>query len=147
MDTQTIKQIVKEELPKLVRSDKHIRKFVLEISREVNLEKANKKETESRFDRMMEELKTDRQEHSKKWEENLKEIRELRLEQNRKWEENLKEIRELRQEQNRKWEEQNKKWEENQEVIRKLLKKVEKHDTSIGALGARWGIRAPIRNG
>jgi hypothetical protein len=160
MDTQTVKQIVKEELPKLVRSDKRIRKFVLEISREVNLEKADKKETESRFDRIMEELKTDRQEQNKKWEENLKEIRELREEQNKKWEENLKEIRELReeqnkkweenqkeirelrQEQNRKWEEQNKKWEENQEVIRKLLKKVEKHDTSIGALGARWGIRA-----
>lgn len=99
MDTQTVKQIVKEELPKLVRSDKRIRKFVLELSKEVSLEKADKKETESRFDRILEELKQDR-------------------------------------------EEQNKKWEENQEVIRKLLKKVEKHDTSLGALGARWGIRA-----
>ncbi len=135
MDTQTVKQIVKEELPKLVISDKRIRKFVLELSREVNLEKADKKETESRFDRIMEELKTDRQEQNRKWEKNLKEIQELREEQNRKWEENQKEIRELR-------EEQNKKWEENQEVIRKLLKKVEKHDTTLGALGSRWGIRA-----
>ncbi|UCH97275.1 MAG: DUF3782 domain-containing protein [Candidatus Aminicenantes bacterium] len=124
MDTQTVKQIVKEELPKLVRSDKRIRKFVLELYREVSLEKADKRETESRFDRIMEELKTDRQEHNKKWEENLKEIRELR------------------EEQNRKWDGQNKKWEENQEVIRKLLKKVEKHDISIGGLGARWGMRA-----
>ena len=135
MDTQTVKQIVKEELPKLVISDKRIRKFVLELSREVNLEKADEKETESRFDRIMEELKTDRQEQNRKWEKNLKEIQELREEQNRKWEENQKEIRELR-------EEQNKKWEENQEVIRKLLKKVEKHDTTLGALGSRWGIRA-----
>jgi hypothetical protein len=99
VDTQTVKQIVKEELPKLVRSDKRIRKFVLDLYREVSLEKADKKETESRFDRILEELKQDR-------------------------------------------EEQNKKWEENQEVIRKLLKKVEKHDISIVALGARWGIRA-----
>jgi hypothetical protein len=106
MDTQTVKQIVKEELPKLVRSDKRIRKFVLDLYREVSLEKADKKETESRFDRILEELKQDREEQS------------------------------------RKWDEQNKKWEENQEVIRKLLKKVEKHDTSIGALGARWGMRA-----
>ena len=106
MDTQTVKQIVKEELPKLVRSDKRIRKFVLELSKEVSLEKADKKETESRFDRILEELKQDREE------------------------------------QNRKWAEQNKKWDENQEEIRELLKKVEKQDTSLGALGARWGIRA-----
>jgi hypothetical protein len=138
MDTQIVKQIVKEELPKLVRSDKRIRKFVLDLYREVSLEKADKKETESRFDRILEELKRDREaqsrkwdEQNKKWDENQEEIRELRDEQNRKWDE-----------QNRKWDEQNKKWEENQEVIRKLLKKVEKHDISIGALGARWGIRA-----
>jgi len=31
MDTQTVKQIMKEELPKLVRSDKRIRKFVLDM--------------------------------------------------------------------------------------------------------------------
>jgi hypothetical protein len=156
MDTQTVKQIVKEELPKLVRSDKRIRKFVLDLYKEVSLEKADNKETESRFDRILEELKQDREEQSrkwdeqnKKWDENQEEIRELRDEQNRKWDEqnkkwdeNQEEIRELRDEQNRKWEEQNKKWEENQEVIRKLLKKVEKHDTSLGALGARWGIRA-----
>jgi ribosome biogenesis protein Tsr3 len=49
MDTQTVKQIVREELPKLVRSDKRIRKFVLELYREVSLEKADKKETDSRF--------------------------------------------------------------------------------------------------
>jgi len=106
MDTQTVKQIVKEELPKLVRSDKRIRKFVLELYREVSLEKADKKETESRFDRILEELKQDREEQS------------------------------------RKWDEQNKKWEENQEEIRKLLKKVQKQDTTLGALGSRWGIRA-----
>lgn len=113
MDTQTVKQIVKDELPKLVRSDKRIRKFVLDLYREVSLEKADKKETESRFDRILEELKKDREEQSRKWDE-----------------------------QNKKWDEQNKKWEENQQVIRRLLKKVEKHEVSIGALGARWGIRA-----
>lgn len=117
MDAQTVKEIVKEELPKLVRSDKRIQKFVLDLYRKVSLEKADKKEPGSRFDRIMEELKKDREEQSRKWEENQAEIRDIR-------------------------EEQNKKWEENQEVIRKLLKKVEKHDISIGALGSRWGIRA-----
>ncbi|MGD2087926.1 MAG: DUF3782 domain-containing protein [Candidatus Aminicenantes bacterium] len=152
MDTQTVKQIVKDELPKLVRSDKRIRKFVLDLYREVSLEKADKKETESRFDRILEELKQDREEQSRKWDEQNKKWDE----QNKKWEENQAEILELRQEQNKKWDEQNKKWdehnkkweehnrkwEENQEVIRQLLKKVQKHDTTLGALGSRWGIRA-----
>ena len=167
MDTQAVKQIVKEELPKLVTSDKRIRKFVLDLYREVSLEKADKKETESRFDRILEELKKDREEQSKKWEENQAEIRKLREEQDkkwneqnkkweenqedirklreeqsRKWDENQAEIRKLREEQSRKWDEQNKKWEENQEDIRKLLKKTERYDTTLGALGSRWGIRA-----
>jgi hypothetical protein len=113
VDTQTVKQNVKDELPKLVRSDKRIRKFVLDLYREVTQEKADKKETESRFDRILEELKKDREEQSRKWDE-----------------------------ESRKWEEQNGRWDENQGVIRRLLKKVEKHEVSIGALGARWGIRA-----
>lgn len=149
MDAQTVKQIMKEELPKLVTSDKRIRKFVLDTYREVSLEKADKKETESRFDRILEELKQDREEQNKKWEENQAEIRKLREDQNKKWEENQAEIQKLREDQNkkweaqdRKWEAQNKKWEENQEGIRKLLKKVDKHETTLGALGSRWGIRA-----
>jgi hypothetical protein len=113
VDTQTVKQNVKDEIPKLVRSDKRIRKFVLDLYREVTQEKADKKETESRFDRILEELKKDREEQSRKWDE-----------------------------ESRKWEEQNGRWDENQGVIRRLLKKVEKHEVSIGALGARWGIRA-----
>jgi hypothetical protein len=120
VDTQTVKQNVKDELPKLVRSDKRIRKFVLDLYREVTQEKADKIETESRFDRILEELKKDREEQSRKWDE-----------ESRKWEE-----------QNGRWDEQNRRWDENQGVIRRLLKKVEKHEVSIGALGARWGIRA-----
>jgi hypothetical protein len=113
VDLQTVKHIVKEELPGLVRTDKRIRKFVLDLSREVSLEKADKKETESRFDRMMEELRRDREEQS------------------------------------RKWDEQNQRWEKNHEEIKKLLQIVQRHDTALGAVGARWGGRAEssFRNG
>jgi hypothetical protein len=118
VDTQTVKQIVKEELPELVISDKRIRKFVLDLYREVNLKKVRgKKETKSQFDRILDELKQDREEQARKWKESQEENRRIR-------------------------EEQDKKWEENQEQIRELLKKVQKHDISLGALGARWGIRA-----
>jgi hypothetical protein len=63
-------------------------------------------------------------------------------EQARKWEE-----------QNRKWEEQNRKWDKNQETINEMLAEIRglshKHDSTLGALGARWGLHTEqsFRNG
>lgn len=83
--------------------------------------------------------------NDRKWEEQAR-----RWEVNdRKWEENNKRWNE----QITMWHEQEKKWEENQKEIRSLIKSVEalsrKHDSSIGALGARWGLysEASFRNG
>ncbi len=115
--------------------------------RELRLEQ-NKKWEENQ-----KELRELRLEQNKKWEENQKELRELRLEQNKKWEENQKELRELRLEQNKKWEENDRKWEENQKEIREMIKSMsklsQKVDSSIGALGTRWGLHseASFRNG
>ncbi|MGC9397511.1 MAG: PD-(D/E)XK nuclease family protein, partial [Anaerolineae bacterium] len=108
------------------------------------------------------EIRALREEHNRKWEENQRELRALREEQerrweeqNRKWEENQREIRALREEHNRKWEEnqreiralreeQERKWEENQREIHAILKEIQglhrKHDSTLGALGARWGL-------
>ncbi|MGQ9893489.1 MAG: PD-(D/E)XK nuclease family protein, partial [Roseiflexus sp.] len=48
------------------------------------------------------------------------------------------------EEANRKWEEHNRKWEENQQEIRNMYRRMEtldrKYDSTIGALGARWGL-------
>ena len=56
----------------------------------------------------------------------------------------LDELRRDREEQSRKWDEQNRKWEVNQQVINEMLADIQalarKHDTTIGALGARWGL-------
>jgi hypothetical protein len=75
----------------------------------------HKTETQSRFDQVLEELRRDREENARKWDE-----------------------------QNRKWEEQNRKWDENQKVINEMLAEIRalsrKHDSTIGALGARWGL-------
>ncbi|MFP4036463.1 MAG: DUF3782 domain-containing protein [Desulfobacteraceae bacterium] len=55
--------------------------------------------------------------------------------------------------QNRRWEEQNRKWEANQKNIEAMLAEIraqsKRHDSSIGALGARWGLYSEqsFRNG
>lgn len=115
LSTQAVKKIVREELPGLMKKDKRIRKFILDLSKEpwdeLN-EKTDRleKQTESRFDILLEELRKDREEQNEKW-----------------------------REQNRKWDEQNKKWEENQKVLIGLHRK---HENTLGALGARWGLRS-----
>ena len=148
MEKQQIKLIVMEELPTIIKQDEEVRQFILDLSRKHS---AGKTETESRFDRVMDELRRDREENTRKWEANQQE-------QNRKWEANQQELREMREEQNRKWEEQNRKWEEqnrkweeqnrkweaNHQEILKILDSIEalskKHDSTIGALGSRWGL-------
>lgn len=107
-----------------------------------------------------ERLERERQEAERKWEANQAELRALREEQNRKWEEQNRkweakqaELQALREDQNRKWEEQNRKeeehnrkWEANQAELKGLheesLALGKRIDRSIGALGARWGLRS-----
>jgi hypothetical protein len=98
MSVTEIKQIIKRELPTIMREDEEIRQFILHLAR---TQFADKTETESHFDRLLDELRRDR-------------------------------------------EEQNRKWDENQRVINQMLQEIRglsrKHDSTIGALGARWGL-------
>ncbi len=161
-----VKQILMRELPIIMKQDSEVRQFILQLSRQ---HFADKEETTSRFDRVLDELRRDREENTRKWEENQQELRKMREEQNRKWEENQQELRKMREEQNRKWEEnqqelrkmreeqnrkweeqnrkwdeQNRKWDANQATINTMLEEIRglsrKHDSTIGALGARWGL-------
>jgi hypothetical protein len=150
LSTQTVKKIVREELPGLMKKDKKIRQFILELSKEPWGELKEKtdnleKQTESRFDLLLDELRKDREEQSRKWEEQSRRWKE----QDRKWDEQRtednKKWEEQRAEDNKRWEEQNKRWEKNQVELDKLHRK---HDSTLGALGARWGLRseASFRN-
>ena len=111
MTQEEIKAIIRQEIPEILQ-DREMRDYIL---RSVNNYFAGKQETESRFDQILEELRRDREEQSRKWDE-----------------------------QNQKWEEQNHKWEENQRQIEQLLQEIKavnrKYDSSIGAIGARWGL-------
>ncbi len=58
----------------------------------------------------------------------------------------LAELQKDREEQNRRWDEQNRKWEEqnqfNKQILQEIKKLHNKYENSIGALGARWGLRS-----
>jgi hypothetical protein len=108
-DNQNIKKLIKQELPGLMKRDRKIREWIIQLTKEQLTVKANEIETktESRFDRLLEELKKDREEQNKKWEENQKEIRKLYFALEKNWKESNR-----------------------------------KRNTSVGALGARWGLRS-----
>jgi len=128
MTTERLKDMIKRELPHLLRSDPALRRFVLDLTREAY---ADRHETEDRFDRILDELRRDREEQARKWDEQNRKWDE----QNRKWEA-----------QNRKWDEQNRKWEESGQRFDRLHEEImaqaKKFDRSIGALGARWGLQS-----
>jgi hypothetical protein len=124
MENQQLRQLIRQELPGILQGDREMREWVLQLTRERYADKA---ETESRFDRVLDELRRDREENTRKWEANQQAFRE--------W----------REEQNCKWEEQNRKWDENQATINAMLAEIRmlarRHDSAIGALGARWGLQ------
>ncbi|MCP4110858.1 MAG: DUF3782 domain-containing protein [Desulfobacteraceae bacterium] len=69
MELQQLKETILRELPMLIQHDESVRKYILNICKP---EFPDRLETESRFDRILNELKTDREENQKKWDENQK---------------------------------------------------------------------------
>ena len=121
--TPELRDRLRQELPGWLREDPEFRQWILYLARG---EFADRRETESRFDRVLDELCRDREAQERKWEE-----------QNRKWEE-----------QNRKWEDQSRKsderWAEqvaeNHRLHEEIMAMADKLDRKIGALGACWGL-------
>jgi hypothetical protein len=145
MTTPDLKKTIQEILPQLIAEDPLVRDFVL---RTVSNYYAGKEETESRFDRVLAELQRDREEQARKWEEQrlqnqafLARMDQEREDNNRKWEEST-----------RKWEENSRQWHEQHQQNMAILAELQRHDrryeSTIGALGARWGLysEASFRN-
>ena len=123
---EEIREFIFRELPRIIENDPEVQRLILSLSRR---HFADRERTEDRIDRILDELRADRERQEAQWQE-----------QTRKWAEE-----EARwQEQTRKWDEQDKKWWTNQKVIQDMLADIKalsrKHDTTIGALGARWGL-------
>jgi hypothetical protein len=148
MTEAEIKTLLQQQLPQLIAEDAQIRDFIL---RTVSNYYAPKDETQDRFNQILEELRRDREQQQIKWDEQNRKWDDQNRkwhEQNRKWDEQNRKWDEQNRkwdEQNRKWDEQNRKWDETLEEIRALNRK---HDSSIGALGSRWGLysEASFRN-
>lgn len=140
MPTETLQDLIKRELPAILRSDPEFRAYVLELTR---TEYAGRAETQDWFHEMLGELRRDPEEQTRKWEANQAELRALREEQERKWAES-------KAEDARKWAESKaedaRKWEENRrefdKVHEEIMAQAKKFDRSIGALGARWGLQS-----
>ncbi|WP_295613399.1 DUF3782 domain-containing protein, partial [uncultured Lamprocystis sp.] len=135
-------ETIKRELPRLLREDPELRRYVLEIARG---HFADRVQTDDRFDRVLDELRRDREEQARKWDEQNREQRLNWDEQHRKWDEQNREQKLNRDEQNRKWEESRQEFDR---VHEEIMAQAKKHDRSIGALGARWGLQseAAFRN-
>ena len=122
MDSLTreeVREIIYREVPRLVRTDPEIRAFLERVISELGQEKfADRQQTEDRFERMLAEIKSMREEFQE-------EMRKLREEGERKW-------RELKEESDRKW----------REAMEEIKRLHRMYDVGVGALGARWGLRA-----
>ena len=181
MNTAELRELIKQELPQLVRNDPEIHDLILRLSRQ---EFAPKQQTEDRFDRLFAKLERDTETSNLRWEENNRKWEENNRkwdENNRKWEENQAELRRMREESERQWkqwreesernwkkhleeterkskedrEESERKWKEHRDESEREAKKhreefdrvheeimamTRKHDRTVGALGARWGL-------
>jgi len=161
---QTIRNILLNELPKLIETDPSIRSSISRVGSE---RYADKRQTEDHVDRILDELKADRERSDLRWQQSQSEFKEFRNESKefrelseQRWQQYQREYKEFRelseqrwQENQEKWQENQEKWQENRQVIQEMLAEIKqiktKQEASIGALGARWGLQSEsaFRNG
>ena len=158
MLTTEIKQLIKRELPAMFREDRDIHEFILDLTRN---QYADKRETESHFDRVLDELRRDREEQHRKWEEQNRKWEAREQASQKRWEAHQQEHKKEReaherasqkqweahqQEHKKEREEQDRKWHENQKAIEHTLNMLDafakKYQSDIGAIGSRWGFQS-----
>jgi len=109
---EEIREIIRRELPRLITEDLELHNWVWNIVHEHSLSRA---ETESRFEKVLAEIRRVQENSERRWEAN-----------ERRWEENQRQIRALMEEIQRQGKE-----------IQRVDRRIEQ---TVGALGARWGI-------
>ena len=154
-----IRQVFYEELPEVIQKHPEVREFLKKLLKSCDY----KNIAESRFEILLEELKELKKDSDKRWRENQEEIKELKRESEERWRKYQEELKELKKESEERWrkgqeeikrlrEESQKRWEKLQKesderwkfLVNEIKKLHRKHDVSIGALGARWGIKTEV---
>ena len=99
MEKQEIVQLLKEQLPALLEESPELERWIERLTAQ---RYANRQQTESRFDQLIEELRRDREEQSRKWAEQNRKWEESKAESDRRWAESKAESDCKCEEQNRK---------------------------------------------
>jgi len=132
MNSAEVKELIHRELPHILQTDRTFHYVIQDMLQE---KFAGKQKTEDRFDQVLAEIRALREESQRKWDESQ-----------RKWDEQQAEIRALREESQRKWDEQQSEIralrEESQQILKEVQLFIRKYDSSIGAIGSRWGLSA-----
>ena len=170
MNTAELRELIKQELPQLVHTDPEIQELILRLSRQEFAPKQQTEDRFDRlFAKLERDSETSNrrwEEQNRKWEEDNRKWEE----NNRKWDENQAELRRMREESERQWkqhseeserqwkqhsEESERQWKQHREetereakahreefdrVHEEIMAMNRKHDRTVGALGARWGL-------
>jgi len=118
MNLDTLKETIRQELPELLRHDPDFRSVIIEITRG---EFADRKETRDWFHETLDEMRREREKQDKKWDKHIEDQERHREEQAQKWDLNKEAFNRVHEE---------------------IMALAKKHDRSIGALGARWGMQS-----
>ncbi|TAN48916.1 MAG: DUF3782 domain-containing protein [Methylococcaceae bacterium] len=109
-----------------------------------------REEQKQKWDTNQAELARMREEQKQKWDTNQAELARMHEEDMQKWKANEEkwkahqaELARMHEENRQKWEAQEQRWWANQEELKRMNQALESRiDRSIGALGARWGIKS-----
>ncbi len=112
MSKQSFREQLRRELPGLLQQDSSLRTLLVEVVRPYV---AGKTETDSRFERLLEEIRHQQEAWNRRWEENQQRWEEGQRrweESEQRWEEWVRQWNEKLEEDRRKWEESQRRWEE-----------------------------------
>nr|VFJ54042.1 MAG: hypothetical protein BECKFM1743C_GA0114222_101335 [Candidatus Kentron sp. FM]VFK10863.1 MAG: hypothetical protein BECKFM1743B_GA0114221_101585 [Candidatus Kentron sp. FM] len=120
-----------------------------------------KQEDKRKWEEQARKWDEQKQEDKRRWEEQARKWNEQKREDKRRWEEQARKWDEQKREDKQKWDEQKRedkqKWEEQKredkrredkwdqrfdEMHKEIVAQAVKHERSIGALGARWGMQS-----
>ena len=134
MSVENLRELIKQELPALIREDQEIQELVLRLARR---EFANRAETQDRFYELLNELRKDRAEYRREFDQ-----------VHQKFDQAHEEFGRVNKEFDRIHEELGRVHEEFGRVHEEIMALAKKYDRGIGALGARWGLQseAAFRN-